>query len=66
MDGVVRKQVSNPSQQFYLVVISSVVDLCGGQSKDADKLVATLRGQAALNDSSNTTFGMEIGAVGNK
>jgi len=57
------------SQQYQLDAIASVVDLFDGQPKDAEKLVTTLRGAAALLDSDQAALDMdltqEVGAVGN-
>ncbi len=57
------------SQPYQLEAIASVVDLFDGQPKDAEKLVTTLRGAAALPDSDQAAFDIdltqEVGAVGN-
>lgn len=57
------------SQPYQLEAIASVVDLFDGQPKDAEKLVTTLRGAAALPDSDQAEFDIdltqEVGAVGN-
>jgi len=57
------------SQAFQLDAIGSVVDLFDGQPKDADKLVMTLRGQAAIKDTDQAALDIdltqEVGAVGN-
>lgn len=57
------------SQQYQLDAIASVVDLFDGQPKDAEKLVTTLRGAAALPDSNQAALDIdlaqEVGAVGN-
>ncbi|MCT7372456.1 restriction endonuclease [Mycolicibacterium llatzerense] len=57
------------SQPYQLGAIASVVDLFDGQPKDAEKLVTTLRGAAALPDSDQAELeidlAQEIGAVGN-
>jgi type III restriction enzyme len=57
------------SQPYQLDAINSVVDLFDGQPKDAEKLLTTLRGEAAVDDSSNATLDLdlaqEVGAVGN-
>lgn len=59
----------DPSQPFQLAAIDSVVDLFDGQPKDADKLVMTLRGQAAVKDTDQAALDIdltqEVGAVGN-
>ncbi len=59
----------DPGQSFQLAAIDSVVDLFDGQPKDADKLVMTLRGQAALKDTDQSVLDIdltqEVGAVGN-
>lgn len=56
-------------QQYQLDAISSVVDLFDGQPKDAEKLVTTLRGSAALDGLIQASFDIdltqEVGAVGN-
>lgn len=57
------------SQPYQLDAIASVVDLFDGQPKDAEKLVTTLRGAAALPDSDQVALDIdltqEVGAVGN-
>ncbi|MCR8669890.1 DEAD/DEAH box helicase family protein [Agrococcus sp. HG114] len=57
------------SQPYQLDAIASVVDLVDGQPKDAEKLVTTLRGAAALPDSDQSVLDIdltqEVGAVGN-
>lgn len=57
------------SQPYQLDAIASVVDLFDGQPKDAEKLVTTLRGAAALPDSDQAALDIdltqEVGAVGN-
>src|SRR5690554_980475 len=59
----------DPSQPFQLAAIDSVADLFDGQPKDADKLVMTLRGQAAVKDTDQAALDIdltqEVGAVGN-
>src|SRR5690554_5700655 len=59
----------DPSQPFQLAAIDSVVDLFDGQPKDADKLVMTLRGQAAVKETDQAALDLdltqEVGAVGN-
>lgn len=59
----------DPSQDFQLDAINSVVDLFDGQPKDAEKLVATLRGRAVVKDTDQTALEMdltqEVGAIGN-
>ncbi|KAB1640685.1 restriction endonuclease [Gulosibacter chungangensis] len=57
------------SQPYQLDAIASVVDLFDGQPKDAEKLVTTLRGAAALPNSDQAALDIdltqEVGAVGN-
>lgn len=57
------------SQPYQLDAIASVVDLFDGQPKDAEKLVTTLRGAAALPDADQAALDIdltqEVGAVGN-
>ncbi|WP_461189368.1 restriction endonuclease [Arthrobacter sp. Z4-13] len=57
------------SQPYQLDAIASVVDLIDGQPKDAEKLVTTLRGAAALSGSDQAALDIdltqEVGAVGN-
>lgn len=57
------------SQPYQLDAIASVVDLFVGQPKDAEKLVTTLRGAAALPDADQAALDIdltqEVGAVGN-
>jgi type III restriction enzyme len=57
------------SQPYQLDAIASVVDLFDGQPKDAEKLVTTLRGAAALPDADEAALDIdltqEVGAVGN-
>lgn len=59
----------DPGQPFQLSAINSVVGLFDGQPKDADKLVMTLRGQAAIKDTDQVALDIdltqEVGAVGN-
>jgi type III restriction enzyme len=60
----------NASQPYQLDAIQSVVSLFDGQPKDADKLVATLRGAANFkDDEANTALDLdltqEVGAIGN-
>ncbi|MFG6476923.1 DEAD/DEAH box helicase family protein [Microbacterium sp. P06] len=49
--------------------MSSVVDLFDGQPKDAEKLILTLRGQAALKETEQAALDLdltqEVGAIGN-
>lgn len=58
------------SQPYQLNAIASVVDLFDGQPKDAEKLVATLRGAAVLPDPDQAALDIdltqEVGAVGNR
>ncbi|WP_313545435.1 restriction endonuclease [Leifsonia aquatica] len=58
------------SQPYQLDAVASVVDLFDGQPKDAEKLVTTLRGEAALPDSNDLALDIElsqeVGAVGNR
>jgi type III restriction enzyme len=57
------------NQQHQLDAISSVVQLFDGQPEDAEKLVATLRGQLVLDDDTQEALEFdltqEVGAVGN-
>lgn len=57
------------SQSYQLDAIASVVDLFDGQPKDAQKLVATLRGAAVLPEADQVPLDIdltqEVGAVGN-
>ncbi len=57
------------SQQYQLDAINAVVGLFDGQPKDAEKLITTLRGSAALEDADRATLDLdltqEVGAIGN-
>lgn len=59
----------DPSQQYQLDAIGSVVDLFDGQPKDAEKLLTTLRGPVAVPTTSDNRLDIdltqEIGAFGN-
>lgn len=59
----------DPSQPYQLEAVSSVVDLFDGQPKDAEKLILTLRGQAALKETEQAALDLdltqEVGAIGN-
>lgn len=57
------------SQPYQLDAVNAVVDLIDGQPKDAEKLLLTLRGHAALKETDQATLDLdlsqEVGAVGN-
>ena len=57
------------SQEYQLDAINSVVGLFDGQPNDADKLVTTLRGVAALAEGAQEALDLdltqEVGAIGN-
>lgn len=57
------------SQPYQLKAINAVIGLFDGQPKDADKLVATLRGSAVLKADDQAMFDLdltqEVGAIGN-
>ena len=59
----------DPSQPYQLDAVNAVVDLIDGQPKDAEKLLLTLRGHAALKETDQATLDLdltqEVGAVGN-
>lgn len=59
----------DPSQPYQLDAIASVIELFDGQPKDAEKLVATMRGAAVLPGSDQAALDIdltqEVGAVGN-
>lgn len=55
----------DPKQQYQLDAINSVVDLFDGQPSDAERLLTTLRGGGQLDEMSDATLDIEIGAVGN-
>lgn len=71
MDGVMSSTdfKFDASQEFQLDAINSVVDLFDGQPKDAEKLVAALRGRAVVKDTDQAALDMdltqEVGAIGN-
>ncbi|WP_431794932.1 DEAD/DEAH box helicase family protein [Microbacterium enclense] len=59
----------DPSQPYQLDAVNAVVDLIDGQPKDAERLLLTLRGHAALKETDQATLDLdltqEVGAVGN-
>ena len=59
----------NPSQQYQLEAIGSVVDLFEGQPKDVERLLTMLRGKVVLPAMSEAVLDIdlsqEVGAVGN-